>query len=132
MSKIFSKPALKALNRIGDIMIPENSPFPSYSQTGCIEHVDILIAHAPLEDIKDLNLLLSILSLVPAFVLRWFVKQMSIAHKKEGSMAVVFRQLDFGLRGIILGTYYSSKTGMGYSGINTHEIIGFSINRIEE
>jgi len=131
MSKIFSKSALKALNKIGDIMAPENGELPSYSVCGCIEHVDDVAGYAPENDIKDLGMLLSILSFMPDFVLQWFVKAMNDSHQKNGGLSDLFRMLDFGIKGIILGTYYSGKTGKNYNGKSPLELIGFSINRIE-
>jgi hypothetical protein len=131
-SNYLSPSALKGLNRIGDILCPGDGEFPSYSTVGCIEHVDIALEYAPAADIKDLGLLLSILSFMPTFVLRWLVNQMADSHDSDGPLSPTFRQLDFGLRGIIFGTYYSGRSGSNYKGPNTHELVGFSINRIED
>ncbi len=131
MSAIFSKSALNGLSRIGDIMVPKNEEFPSFSETGCIEHIDDVVSYAPASDLKDLNLLLSILSFMPGFVLRWLVETMKNSHHKEGKFYDIFRMLDFGLKGIILGTYYSGKVGAHYKGKSPMQIIGCSINRIE-
>lgn len=131
MSKLFSKTALNGLNRIGDIMIPKNGEFPSYSESYCIEYVDDVAGYAPENDIKDLGMLLSILSFMPGFVLSWLVKSMSESHQKNGGLSDTFRLLDFGLKGIILGTYYSGKVGKDYKGKSPLDLIGFSINRIE-
>lgn len=53
MSTILNNRAIRAMERIGDIMIPKNGDFPSFSETGSIEHIDDLVAYAPEEDIKD-------------------------------------------------------------------------------
>jgi len=97
---------------------------------GCIEIIDNMFGNAPPADVKDLNLLLSILSFMPNAVLRWLVRKMATAHGKKGALNVLFRQLDFGLRGIIFGTYYSGEAGSGYKGENPHRIVGFELNRI--
>lgn len=131
MSEIFSKFALKGLNRLGDIMVPKNGQFPAFSETGCLEHVDDIVSYAPQNDLKDLNLLLSILSFMPGFVLLWLVKTMTNSHHKDGKFYDIFRMLDFGLKGIILGTYYSGKVGINYKGKPPLQVIDFSINRIE-
>jgi len=131
-SNHISPAAVKGLIRIGDILCPGDDYFPSYSKLGCVEHVDIALEHAPASDIKDLGLLLSILSFMPGFVLRWLVQQMAESHDSDSSLSTTFRQLDFGLRGIIFGTYYSGRSGSGYSGPNTHDLVGFSINRVED
>ncbi len=131
-SNHISPAAVKGLARIGDILCPGDDYFPSYSKLGCVEHVDIALEHAPAADIKDLGLLLSILSFMPRFVLHWLVKQMADSHDSESALSTTFRQLDFGLRGIIFGTYYSGRSGQAYRGPNTHELVGYSINRIED
>lgn len=123
--------AVKAVNRIGNILCPGDDVFPSYSELGCIEHIDIMLENAPAADIGDLNMLLTVLSVAPTDMLKWLVRKMAESHGKEGSANVLFRQLDFGLRGIIFGTYYSGKTGSNYTGKNPHEIIGFSVNRLD-
>lgn len=131
MSKLFSKSALNGLNRIGDIIAPKNGEFPAYSETGCIEHIDDVAGYAPPNDIKDLGMVLSILSFMPSFVLKWLVNKMTESHQQEGGLSDVFRMLDFGLKGIIFGTYYSGKVGKNYKGKSPAEVIGFSINRLE-
>jgi len=131
MSKIFSSSALKALNRIGDIISPKNGEFPAFSEVGCLEHVDDVASYAPASDLKDLNLVLSILSFMPGFFLKWLVKTMNNSHAKEGGLSDTFRMLDLGLKGIIFGTYYSGKTGKNFKGKSPQQIIGFSITKIE-
>ncbi len=130
MSKILSKAALKAINRIGDIMVPENGEFPSYSEYGGIEHIDEILRYAPESDTKGLDMILSILSVMPKFVLSWLVKKMSQSHERGGGLWVIMRQMNFGLKGIILSTYYSEKAGSNYKGKTPLEIIGYSINRV--
>ena len=129
MSKHLSKSALKALNRIGDIMIPENGEFPKFSDVGGLEHIDDLVSYAPSDDIGDLNLLLTILAFMPTFVLRWLVGKMETAYDNNGPLGTMFRQLDFGLRGLIFSCYYGGKLGSDYKGEDPLDLIGISINR---
>ena len=130
MSKILSKKALKAINRIGDIMVPENGEFPSYSEYGGIEHIDEILRYAPESDMKGLDMVLSILSVMPKFVLSWLVDKMRQSHERGGGLWVIMRQLNFGLKGIILSTYYSEKAGSNYKEKTPLEIIDYSINRV--
>lgn len=131
MSKVFSSSALKALTRIGDILLPKNGEFPSFSESGCLEHVDDVASYAPADDLKDLNLLLSILSFMPDFLLRWVVKSMNNSHGKDGLMLDLLRMLDLGLKGILFGTYYSGKVGKNFKGKSPFEVIDFKVTRIE-
>ena len=87
-SNYMSNAALKTVNRIGDILCPGNDEFPSYSETGCIQHIDKILATVPEADMKDLNLLLTILSIKPKFVLRWLVRNMCRAHEINGPISI--------------------------------------------
>lgn len=131
-SQYLSPAAVRGMTRIGDILCPGDEYFPSFSATGCIEHVDIPLEYAPAADIGDLSLLISILSYMPQPVLEWVVKQMAESHDSSGPLSSTFRQLDFGLRGIIFGLYYSGRTGVGYTGSDTHTLTGYTVNRVED
>ncbi|HXH17580.1 MAG TPA: hypothetical protein VNJ07_00750 [Chitinophagales bacterium] len=124
--------AKKSLVRIGDILLPKNEDFPAFSETGSIEYIDNLTACAPESDIHDLNRVLSMLSYMPDFVLKWLVSKMVNSHNSNGMLSSVFRQLDFGLRGLIFSCYYSGKTGSHFKGKNPLEVIGFEIKRVED
>ena len=130
MSKILSQPAIRTIKRMGDLMLPNTSEFPSFSETGCIEHIDEILVFAPKDDISGLNLLLTVLSFFPGFILKIIIKKMEESHTKEGAVSYIFRQLDFGLKGIIFTCYYSGKTGKSFSGKNPLDIIGFEFKRV--
>ena len=130
MSKYFNKSALKAISRMGDIMIPRSEEFPSFSDTGCIEHIDDFLAYSPESDLKDLNMILSLISLFPDAMLGWLINKMSASHKNNGGLSSLFRQLDFGMRGIIFSCYYSNKTGKGFKGKKPFEVIDYQLNRV--
>lgn len=130
MSKFLSQPALRTISRMGDIMLPKTEEFPSFSETGCLEHIDDIIAFAPKEDISGLNALLVIFSIFPAAFLKMIIKNMEQSHSKDGGLSFIFRQLDFGLKGIIFTCYYSGKTGKSFKGKNPHDVIGFRFNRV--
>lgn len=130
MSKILSSSAIKAITRIGDIMIPRNGELPAYSEVKGLEFIDDVVSYAPESDLKDLNLLLSILSFMPTSILKWLVNKMAKSHNEEGALSVIFRQLDFGIRGIVFATYYTEKTSPSYKGKKPIDVIGYSINRL--
>lgn len=130
MSKFLNKAALRTINRMGDIMLPKTKGFPSFSETGCIEHIDDILAFAPPEDISGLNSVLAVLSVFPKVFLLWLIKKMEISHRENRSLSFIFRQLDFGLKGIIYTCYYSGKTGKNFKGKNPLDAIGFEITRI--
>lgn len=131
-SKYLSPAAVRGMNKVGDVLCPGEGEFPTFSALGCVEHVDIPLEYAPEADVKDLGLLLAILSFAPTFVVRWLVQQMAVSHDREGGLWPTFRQLDFGLRGIVFGLYYGGRVGRSYTGPNPHQLVGFSIERLED
>lgn len=132
MLKYLSKRALLALNRIGDIIIPAYEDYPSFSQAGGVEYADGLMANAPEADRKDLNLLLTILSFMPTFVLRWLVGKMETSLDNDGPLGPIYRMLDLGLRGIIYSCYYSGRLGSNYKGPDPLKLMDFELVRIED
>jgi len=130
-STYLSKRAIKGLTRIGDILIPGNDEFPSFSEYMCMDHIDGLVSYAPADDINDLGMVLGILSIMPKSILNWLVKKMAIAHKNQGPAGTLLRQLNMGIRGIVFSLYYSEKPGISYKAKNPTELIGFTLNKVE-
>ncbi len=131
-SAYLSKEALKGLNRIGDILVPGDNGFPSFSEYDCIEHVDDILAYAPAEDVKDLGMVLRLLNLLPKFLLLKLVKTLAAAPQNHGPLGTLLRQLNMGVRGIVFSLYYSEKPGQEYSGTDPEKLIGFSLNRVRD
>ncbi|MCZ2356263.1 MAG: hypothetical protein LC115_06185 [Bacteroidia bacterium] len=131
MSKFLSNRALTGLIRMGDVMLPQNGEFPAYSAFGGYEHIDDLLEYVPEADRKDLNLVLVSISFLPNGLLNWLVKNiMNSFGTGNGAIAVVYRQLNFALRGLLFSTYYTEKSGAKFSGIRPIDICGYQINRI--
>jgi hypothetical protein len=128
-SEYFNKAAIRGINKIGDILIPGSDDFPSFSKYGCIEHVDDLLNYAMEDDVKSLNMVLTILGLLPNFMLKALIKWMANAHKNNGPIGDLLRQLNMGLRGIVFALYYSDKGGANYVGPVPTEMIGFDLRK---
>ncbi|MFN8578113.1 MAG: hypothetical protein U0354_14845 [Candidatus Sericytochromatia bacterium] len=128
-SKLLTEKEIKSLERLGDIIVPNSEDFPSFSQLGCIEHIDDIVSYAPVEDIKDLKMLLNSLSIMPDLVLKKLVSAMQDNTIFPEFISINFRLLDTAIRGIIFTLYYSGKVGKSYNGKNPLEIIDYSINR---
>lgn len=129
-SNILSNSAVKGLTRIGDILIPGEGEFPSFSEYMCMEHIDDLVHFAPEDDIKDLGMVLGIFSILPKSFLNWLVKKMAHSHKNHGPLGTLLRQLNLGVRGIVFSLYYSEKPGAIYKGKHPVELIGFTLNKV--
>lgn len=131
-SRYLNSSAIKGLNKIGDILIPGNDKYPSFSAYHCLDHIDDVIGYAPSDDVNDLKMVLSILSFLPDSLLLWLVKKMSSANDKTGGMSTLFRQLNMAIRGIVFSLYYSEKPGKEYSGKNPTQMIGFTLNKVND
>lgn len=128
-----SNTAKKTLIRIGNIFIPAYNDLPSYEASGAAKHIDEIVSYAPKADIQSLSLLLAFLSIVPNATLRWMVKQMRNSHFRSGNAYwTLFRQLDFGIRGIVLGTYYSGETLSEQHPKEPTNQIGFYLTKISD
>ena len=97
---------IKAVNKIGDLMLPGVGAMPSFSKTGCVQDIDRLLDYVPSGDLADLKVLLLLLGLMPrSFVaaLLWVLER-SIFSSFPG--AGLMRTIRLGLRGIIMSLYY--------------------------
>jgi hypothetical protein len=130
----FSKRAVIGLSKIGDVYLPKNNEFPTYSEVADTTKVDMLIENAPKEDIEALNMVLVIFSYLPMFVIRFLVYQFSksMSSKSNHIIASSFRQLNMGLRGLCYSTYYSEFTNPNYKGKTPLQILDYSLNRVED
>lgn len=120
--------ALKCIERLGERMIPGGEGFPSFRESRCVERVNELAAGAPPQDIKALNLLLSILSFMPEFVLGWLCSAIANAERFPEFLATPFRLLNIALRGLIVTPYFANFLPEDYNGVNPHEVMGFSLH----
>ena len=132
MSKYFNNSALQGLNRIGDLLIPPNADLPAFSESGAAQHVDDLLAYAPREDVSLLNTVLGVVKVLPLSSLSWLVRRMETSNQDEGALGSLFRQLNFGLRGIIFSLYYGGKAGAGAAGKTPLEVLGYDLRRVED
>jgi hypothetical protein len=129
-SVYFSKSALKTFNRFGDILLPKQGEFPSFSEYGGIEHIDEIVSYAPSEDIGDLNTVLTLLNLMPTFVLRIIIVLCTGASKRNGPLSPLFRQLNFAIRGIVFACYYAERPGNNFKGKDPCDTVGYDMKRV--
>jgi hypothetical protein len=55
ISKYFSQNQLIGLRRAGDVILPGTEVSPSFSKTGCIDHVDRMAAYLTDDDLGGLK-----------------------------------------------------------------------------
>jgi hypothetical protein len=131
-SSYFSSHALRGLDRIGDILIPRNGDFPSFSEYGAAAHVDDILAYAPPSDVSTLNTVQGLMARMPVSFLKRLAGWMETAYLNEGPAGDILRLLNLGLRGLIFSLYYGDKAGPDYRGPHPSELTGYVINRVED
>lgn len=129
-STIIDLKQIRAIEKVGDLMVPQTEDFPSFSQLGCVEYIDDVLSYAPPEELSDLKMLLSTLNSMPEVLLKQIISLMYDNRILPDAIANTVRLVDTGLRGIIFTLYYSGKKGKNYLGKTPLEIIGYDINRV--
>ncbi|MBX7225645.1 MAG: hypothetical protein K1X55_06420 [Chitinophagales bacterium] len=134
MANHLSKNAQKGLGRLGDLILPASGEFPKYSDVAGFQYLDEMVENAPEDDISSLSLVLSILAFMPGFILQWIVSKMEKSQydPSNGILAVTFRQLNVGIRGLLYSTYYSEKINPNYKGKTPEQLIDFEVKRVAD
>jgi len=129
VSKFLNKSQIRALEKVGDIIVPESETFPCFSKVGCIEHIDNILEYTPETELNDLKLLLTVLDKMPIKAVESILNLTYKADLFPKILASNLRLVSIALRGIIFTLYYSGRVGSNYQGVKPLEIIGFEINR---
>jgi hypothetical protein len=125
-SAFLANAEISALERVGDIYIPGDATYPSFSALGCMEHVDLLLESTEPADLKRLRMLLRVLGVAPTSMIRWMIRRGENAYSQPGVLAGLFREFEFGLGGLVKSLYFSGRRGIDYRGRTPPEIIGYS------
>ncbi len=107
MSHGFSALSIKGLKKTGDIIIPGDNEFPSFSNSGFIEHLGRMSHYMNDDDREGLKFLSTLLGLMPAFKIRFILYFTSLHHYFPSPIGSILRQINVGLRGVIFTLYYS-------------------------
>lgn len=127
-SEYYTRTQLKGLNKLGDQVVPRNGAFPSFSDTGCCEYIDEVMAPADPGDITAFGYLLLVFHFMPTLLITlmlWFANN---TEKMPKLIAPPFRMLNVSLRGVIFSLYYSNKTSSSYMGPKAHEVIDYNVS----
>jgi hypothetical protein len=128
MSKYLSERELKGLSKVGDLMIPGGYGMPSFSHTGCIEHVDEIMSTTLPADVKDFKLLMNVMYFLPEVFVRGILNMIANEARFPSPIGGVLRLLNIGMKGVVYSLYYSDKTGLTYAGPSVNESIGYQVH----
>ena len=127
-SQFFNRRQLQTLERIGDLIIPGDSLFPAFSQTGCIQYIDQLMEATDSADVRDFGLLMTLLSFLPQFLIRQLLVLIQQQHRVPNFIGGPMRLLQIALNGIVMSLYYSNKTAESYQGTKVFDVIDYHVS----
>jgi aldehyde dehydrogenase (NAD+) len=125
ISKYFSQTQLLGLQKAGDVILPGTELSPSFSDTGCIDHVDRQAAYLSTDDLGGLRVLLRLLRHAPRWSIRLLLTACRANARFPGYLGTALRTIDIGLRGLVTSLYYSNLTGDRYRGKKVFDILGW-------
>lgn len=125
ISKHFSQNQLIGLRRAGDVILPGTEVSPSFSQTGCIDHVDRMAAYLTGDDLNGLRSLLACLRYSPGWLIRLLMRACEKNARFPGFAGTALRTIDIGIKGLVMSLYYANLTGADYRGRKVFDIIGW-------
>ncbi len=128
MSNYLTQTEIRGLNKVGDLVIPGGYGLPSFSQTGCVTHVDEVMEATPPADVKDFKLLMKVFSVAPLFFIRGILKLLDKESVFPEPVGGLLRLLNVGIKGVVFSLYYSNKTSEFYQGPSVHESIGYQVS----
>lgn len=125
-STLFSVNQLKGLEKLGDIMMPSNQSFPSFSESGCIASVDTAMGSAHPDDIRDFGYFLLFCRYAPPALIKLIIQLADNANRFPTWLAPLLRTLNIGIKGVVISLYYSGQQGFR-QGSTPLEAIDYSL-----
>lgn len=121
MSTLLTPAQRNGLRKLGDIVIPGDLEFPSFSQAGCADAIDRMIPYMNLSDRDGVETLLSLFNYLPTFLIRG-IFALSEAHRLfPEPIAGLLRLANIGMKGVVMTLYYSDVG----RGVSVHQLIGW-------
>jgi len=126
-SEYYSETQLEGLNKLGDVVIPRNGAFPSFSDTGCRDYIDDVMAPADADDTAAFGYLLLLFKYMPTAFISLILWLADNAESMPKLIAPPFRMLNISLRGVVFSLYYSNQTSSSYTGPMVHDVIDYNV-----
>jgi hypothetical protein len=120
-SRHLSPAQLRALSRLGDVLIPGDGTLPSFSESRAGEHVDRMLDHMNEGDRSGVKLLLSVIRFLPLSGVRLLLRLTERPPAAPAALAAALRTAAIGIRGPVFTLYYSDVG----EGAAIHELLGY-------
>jgi acyl-CoA reductase-like NAD-dependent aldehyde dehydrogenase len=126
ISRFFTRNQLLGLLKTGDVILPGTEKSPSFSQTGCIDHIDRMAAYLSEDDLAGLRILFSVFRWSPRWSIRLLMQLCTHNRSFPAFIGAGLRMLEIGLKGATMSLYYANLTGTGYQGNKIFDVIGWN------
>jgi len=126
VSRYFTRNQLLGLLKTGDVILPGTEQSPSFSQTGCIEHIDKMAAYLSADDLAGLRILFSVFRWSPRWLIRLLMRMCKHNRSFPGFIGAGLRMLEIGLKGATMSLYYANLTHPEYQGSKVFDVIGWN------
>jgi acyl-CoA reductase-like NAD-dependent aldehyde dehydrogenase len=122
----FSNLSLRGIKKVGDVIIPGEVGFPRFSDTQFTEEFGRISHFMNSDDREGFKLLTAILGLTPSLLIRglfWFLSFHIYFPKIIGAL---MRQVNVGLKGVVLTMYYSGLDDQQGNGKRILQGLGYA------
>ena len=123
ISRYFTPRALRGLERAGDVLLPGTDASPSFSRTGCIDHIDRMAAYLSADDLDGLRLVAGLFAWWPRWLIRLLLTVCTANQRLPGPLGAGLRLLEIGVKGAVMSLYYANVTADGYRGPKVFDVI---------
>ena len=115
------------LLKVGDVLIPGDHEFPSFSRLRCVEQADRMFAYMTESDLAGVKFLLTVFAILPRFLLRGILALTDKQRSFPDPIGAVLRMINIGIKGVVMTLYYSD-IGEGPS---IHQLIAWDAKVVE-
>jgi acyl-CoA reductase-like NAD-dependent aldehyde dehydrogenase len=106
-SKHFSENQLKAVLKLGNIIIPGDEKLPSFENSKVINQLDRMLDYMNKDDLEGISSLMTFFYYFPAFLIKWILLLSEKNQQFPHFIGAPLRMVQLGLKGIIFSLYYS-------------------------
>ncbi len=107
---VFTRAHLKGVEKLGRVVMPEDSDFPAFSEIGAEKYLNRMVDYMYEDDKSAILIILKLFSIMPQIIIKWTMSLIETGAKWQGMLGAPFRMLRIALKGLIFTVYYSDVT----------------------
>lgn len=106
-SKNLSPLQMRALAKVGDVVIPGDEVLPPFSRSGSLRHVDRMLDHMSDFDRDGVKLLLTVMRFLPSIAIAAILHVAQRDRALPSFIGAACRMVNIGIKGVVMTLYYS-------------------------